>query len=346
MTKHVFVIAEAGVNHNGSFDRAAEMIRVAKKAGADAIKFQTFKADKLCLKGTEKASYQEAQTGSGDQHEMLKSLELSEQDYFKLVEICQQEGLEFMSTPFDEESADFLISVGMKRIKVPSGEITNHPFLKFLASKNLPLILSTGMADYAEVEAAVKLIKSVREEKGFKEPLAQIVSVLHCTSNYPALFEDLNLRAMKTLAALGLPVGYSDHSDGILIAPITVAMDGTIVEKHFTLDRDLPGPDHKASLMPDELALMIQHIRQIEKSLGDGVKAPRANELPVRALVRKSVTSSSELKKGDILTADKICLMRPGHGIGPDQFEQLLGQKVNRDIPAGVTLTWEDVQHD
>jgi len=247
-----FIIAEAGVNHNGNENLALRLVEVAAKSGAAAVKFQTFSADKLTRKGAAKAEYQKQTTGEGDQHGMLKALEMSQSLHKRLFAHCADLGIEFMSTAFDEEALDFLISLGLKRIKVPSGEITNAPFLRHMASKGLPMIVSTGMAELQEVVAAVDIIRAERLKHGFSEPLADKVTILHCTSNYPAKSADVNLRAMKTMSqATGMPIGYSDHTLGLAVSTGAVALGATVIEKHFTLDSTLPGPDHGASLEPD-----------------------------------------------------------------------------------------------
>lgn len=339
-----FVIAEAGVNHNGSDELALQLVDTAARCGADAVKFQTFSADKLVRPGAEKAAYQKSATGDGDQHSMLKQLEMSPELHRRLVARCAEVGIEFMSTPFDEEAADFLLALGMKRIKVPSGEITNHPFLKFLTSKNVPLIVSTGMASLDEVEEAVAVIAAERTRLGFTQPLPEMLSILHCTSNYPAAESDVNLRAMQTLAtACAVPAGYSDHTLGVAVSTAAVALGAAIIEKHFTLDKSLPGPDHQASLSPEELTQMISQIRAVELALGHAEKKPTASELPVRALVRRSVTTRRALKAGDVLAAEDVCLLRPGTGIPPKALAEVLGQTLLNDVPAGTTMAWSDL---
>lgn len=339
-----YIIAEAGVNHNGSENLALQLVEVAAKAGADAVKFQTFKADNLVTKGTATAEYQKQQTGSSDQYSMLKKLEMSETLQQKLIDHCRKYDIEFMSTPFDIEAAVFLLKLGMKRIKVPSGELTNLPFIRELVAFNKPMILSTGMASLEEVKEAVDVVRQEREAQGFPEPLAQMLSILHCTSNYPARYEDVNLKAMQTMAAeLNLPVGYSDHTDGVLVSVAATAMGAEVIEKHFTLDRGLPGPDHQASLEPDELELMVQQIRQIEACLGDGKKVPRANELPVRELVRRSVTLATDKSAGETIQIEDLVLLRPGTGIPPKQLQQVVGRNLKFSQIAGTVLTWQDL---
>lgn len=340
-----FIIAEAGVNHNGSDELALQLVDTAARCGADAVKFQTFTAEKLVRPGAEKAEYQKRETGAGDQFDMLKKLEMSEELHRKLVQRCSEVNIEFMSTPFDEQAADFLVALGMRRIKVPSGEITNYPFLEYLAAKNVPMIISTGMADLQEVQEAVDVVSAARARLGFTGSLEEFLTILHCTSNYPACVEDVNLRAMQTIAAAtGIPVGYSDHTAGIAISAAAVANGATVIEKHFTLDRELPGPDHKASLEPDELTQLIRHIRDIEKALGSAEKAPMPNELPVRALVRRSLTTTVPLKQGQTLLKENVALLRPGTGIAPKDMGRAIGKKAVRDIEAGTTLSWDDLQ--
>lgn len=339
-----FFIAEAGVNHNGSDELALQLVETAKRCGADAVKFQTFSADKLVRKGAEKAEYQKRATGEGDQYSMLKQLEMSDSLHRKLLDRCNELGIEFMSTPFDEEAADFLAELGMRRIKIPSGEITNHPFLAHLAAKDLPLILSTGMATLDEIREAVEVIRSVRHQHGYAASLEDMLTVLHCTSNYPAALEDVNLRAMSTIAqATGLPVGYSDHTAGTTVSIAAVAMGATVIEKHFTLNRNLPGPDHKASLEPAELADLVARIREVEQALGSPIKQPNAGELPVRELVRRSVTLVRNVTDGQVITAEDVARMRPGNGIAPKELDVVIGRLAARDIEGGTTLQWSDL---
>jgi N,N'-diacetyllegionaminate synthase len=342
--KNCFIIAEAGVNHNGSEDLAFKLIETAASSGADAVKFQTFKAESLVTKDAATADYQRKQTGDSDQYSMLKKLELSESFHLKLIDHCNKFGIEFMSTPFDIDAAHFLIDLGMKRIKVSSGELTNIPFIRELAAFNVPMILSTGMADLAEVKEAVQAVREERRSLGFNEPLDKMLTILHCTSNYPARHKDVNLKAMMTMETdFQLPVGYSDHTEGTLVSVAAVAMGARLVEKHFTLDRDLPGPDHKASLEPDELKLLVEQVRQIEICLGDGVKKPRASELPVRELVRRSVTLAKDKKAGEVLQAQDLILLRPGNGIPPKQLLEVIGKGLKEEKNAGSTLTWQDL---
>jgi N,N'-diacetyllegionaminate synthase len=338
-----FIIAEAGVNHNGSDELAIQLVDTAARCGADAVKFQTFTADKLVRRGAAKAAYQMAATGEGDQHSMLAALELTAAMHRALFDRCVLRGIEFMSTPFDEDAADFLIALGMRRIKIPSGEITNHPFLRHLARKDVPLILSTGMATLSEIEDATAVIRAERKAGGLRGPLAEMLTVLHCTSNYPAAFGDVNLRAMRTIAdAIQVPVGYSDHTLGIAVSTAAVALGATVIEKHFTLDKAMPGPDHQASLAPDELAALIGQIRAVEQALGDPRKQPTVAELPVRELVRRSVTSSRDLAAGEPLQPGDVCLLRPGIGIPPRELDYVVGRALKRPVTAGTTLHWSD----
>ena len=338
-----FIIAEAGVNHNGSEARALDLVEAAAKSGADAIKFQTFSADKLVRRGAKTAEYQQAATGENDQYALLKSLELSDDAHRLLFDACNRAGIEFMSTPFDEEAADFLISIGMRRIKIPSGEITNIPFLRHLARSGLPLIMSTGMADLAEVQTAAAAIAA---ERGVADPaeLGSDLTILHCTSNYPAGFETANLRAMATIAqATRLPVGYSDHTLGLAVSTAAVALGATVIEKHFTLDRDLPGPDHKASLTVAELTDLVAQIRAVELALGDGEKRATESEIAVRALVRRSVATVTALPAGHVIQAKDLILLRPADGIPPAELERVLGRTTARAIEGGTTIGWSDL---
>jgi N,N'-diacetyllegionaminate synthase len=340
-----FIIAEAGVNHNGSTELALKLVDAAAHAGADAVKFQTFSATKLVRPGTNKAAYQQRSTGDGDQFDMLKALEMSADMHQSIVDRCRERGIEFMSTPFDIEAAEFLVSLGMKRIKVPSGEITNLPFLRALAALDRGLIVSTGMSTLEEICEAVGVLDAERRALGLTAPLASMVTVLHCTSNYPAAPVDVNLRAMTTIAkATGLPVGYSDHTLGVAVSTAAVALGATVIEKHFTLDKALPGPDHQASLTVDELALLVGQVRAVEQALGSPVKAPTDSELPVREVVRRSVTTCRAVAAGQILSQDDLCLVRPGNGIAPKELGKVVGKSAARNLPAGTTLSWSDLQ--
>jgi N,N'-diacetyllegionaminate synthase len=323
---HTFIIAEAGVNHNGSLDMAIEMVDVAAAAGADAVKFQTFKAEKVIVVNAPKAGYQLEATGSDEsQLEMVKKLELDEAAHKTLLNHCQEKGIQFLSTPFDLESIDLLDRLGLNIFKIPSGEITNLPYLRKLGALSKQLILSTGMADLGEIEDAL----SVLTDSG--TPLENI-TVLHCNTEYPTPFEDVNLRAMQTIGhAFGVAMGYSDHSLGIEVAVAAVALGATVLEKHFTLDRNLPGPDHKASLEPDELKAMVRAIRNIEKALGNGIKRPSPSEAKNKTIARKSLVATQSIKIGERFSADNITAKRPGVGISPMRWDEVFGQLSQKD---------------
>jgi N-acetylneuraminate synthase len=347
----VFIIAEAGVNHNGSLDMALELINAATDAGADAIKFQTFKADKVISRFASKAEYQTKNTGSTEsQLEMVKKLELNEEQHIMLAEYCWKCGIEFMSSPFDLDSVDFLTNVvNVSRLKIPSGEITNGLMLLKIARTGKPIILSTGMSTLDEVETALGVLafgfinseekpsmRAFREAYSSDEGqslLKDKVSLLHCTTEYPAPFEEVNLKAIDTLRdRFGLPVGYSDHTMGIAVPIAAVARGAVIIEKHFSLDRSLPGPDHKASLEPNELKQMVGSIRQIELALGNGVKQPTASELKNMAVVRKSLVAIKEIKKGELFREDNVGAKRPGKGIPPLYYWDVMGKAAQRDF--------------
>lgn len=335
-----YVIAEAGVNHNGSIDLALQLIDAAAEAGADAVKFQTFRAETLVGPGVGKASYQERTTGSGDQRAMLRALELAYDDHVVLYDRCAACGIEFLSTPFDGEALEFLVNLGMRRIKIASGDLTNRPLIELAASKGLPIILSTGMSELSEVAEAIHWIRRARPSS---EQTDDIV-LLHCTSNYPTALADVNLLAMSTMQrAFGLPVGYSDHTEGREVAPLAVALGATVIEKHFTLDRSLPGPDHMASLEVPELREMIKAIRAASIALGDGAKMPRPVEIAVRDLVRRSVAARHDLPAGHVLRIADLTCMRPGTGIPPKRLDSLVGRALRRAISAGELITERDL---
>lgn len=339
-----FIIAEAGVNHNGNPEIAMQLVDIAAQCGADAVKFQTFTASKLVKPGSEKAEYQKRQTGTGDQLSMLKALEMSPKLHEQLFDRCTKAGIEFMSTPFDTDAALFLKSIGMKRLKIPSGEIDNFPLLRFFVQLELPLIMSTGMADLAEVEAATNCIEAEWERLGQKTERPEMLTILHCTSNYPADAADVNLRAMITMAEeFGYPVGYSDHTLGIAVSPAAVALGATVIEKHFTLDKNAPGPDHAASLMPHELAEMVSQIRTVERALGSREKKPSLSEIEVRSLVRRSISAARDLTSGSRLTLDDIVFLRPANGLSPAVVDDVVGKTLTRDLPANALLDWSDL---
>lgn len=333
-----FIIAEAGVNHNGQTSLAYELVDAAVAAGADAVKFQTFSADKLVRKTAPKATYQLRSTGKGSQFDMLSKLEMSRSLHRGLMVHCRNRGIEFMSTPFDEASADFLVSEGMQRIKIPSGEITNLVFLRYLAGLGQPMILSTGMSTLEEISDA---ISTLRAHWGGVGGIEQALTILHCTSNYPTVEEDVNLRAMSTVAChTGFPVGYSDHTLGIAVCPAAVAMGAVVLEKHFTLDRTMAGPDHMASLEPDKLKVMIEHVRAIETALGSSHKGPTESEKEMRILARRSIAAARDLPAGTVLQAADLALLRPATGIMPRYFDTIIGQVVTQNIDSGEALTW------
>ncbi|WP_429911434.1 N-acetylneuraminate synthase [Glycocaulis sp.] len=331
----VLFIAEAGVNHNGDAQTAIALCDVARQAGADAVKFQTFNAALLATASAEKASYQDrnAPAEGESQRDMLKKLELTEAEFRAVRDHCAKIGIEFISTPFDEVSADFLNALGVDRFKVSSGDLTHLDFLQHLARFGKPIIISTGMATLAEVEDAVRAI----EEAG-NPPL----SILHCVSNYPARPDQANLRAMNTLAAaFGRPVGWSDHTEGGVITLASVAAGARIIEKHFTLDRAMPGPDHAASLEPDELIELIAAVRAVESALGDGIKRPTVEEQDTARVARRSLVAARDVGAGTRLGPDDVAARRPGSGLAPKRKSEVLGRKAARDIKEGELLSWE-----
>jgi N,N'-diacetyllegionaminate synthase len=327
-----FIIAEAGVNHNGQVELARQLIDAAKQAGASAIKFQTFRAEKLATPDAPQAEYQTQNTGNEEsQLAMLQRLELSEEAHRLLFDYCHEKGILFLSTPFDEESADFLDTLPVVAFKVGSGELTNLPFLSQLARKGKPIILSTGMASLAEVEMALRALKDVEE-----------VALLHCISSYPTPPHEVNLRAMNTLRmAFQVPVGYSDHTEGIEIALGAAALGANIIEKHFTLSRALPGPDHQASLEPHELTAMITHIRSIEAALGHGRKEPTLEELETAKVVRRSLVAAQNIATGTVLTEQHVTTKRPGIGMPPQLWNYVIGRTAKRDIPENTLLSFD-----
>jgi N-acetylneuraminate synthase len=330
---HVFIIAEAGVNHNGSLDLALRLVDAAKASGANAVKFQTFRADLLATRSAHKAPYQERTTPNAEsQFEMLQRLELDAAAHQGLIDHCRRVGIQFLSSPFDAESADLLATMNMPLYKVPSGEITNLPFLQHLAGKGQPVILSTGMSTLGEVEEAVNVLRT----GGAKQ-----LTLLHCVTEYPAPYAEVNLRAMLTLKlAFGLPVGYSDHTPGIDIAIAAVALGAEVIEKHFTLDRSLPGPDHAASLEPVELQQMVEAIRHVEAALGTGIKAPAPCELPNLPVARKSVVAARALPKGHELAAGDLDIKRPGSGLAPKLLPALIGRTLRTGVAKDEIINW------
>lgn len=328
------IIAEAGVNHNGDPALAVRLVDVAADAGADCVKFQTFRADKLAVEAAPKAAYQAAATGASEsQLAMLRKLELPKEAWTDIAARCAERDIEFLSTPFDEDSAAFLDTLGVRRFKVPSGELTNLAFLARLARYGKPVLLSTGMADLEEVRLAVQAL----EDAGAGE-----VTVLHCVTDYPADPADANLRAMATMRqAFGTPVGWSDHMPGNEVAFAAAALGASVIEKHFTLDRTLPGPDHAASMEPAELAALVAGVRKIERALGDGEKIPTARELANRAVVRRSLVAAIDIPQGAAITEAMIAARRPGDGLPPAMLPQLVGRRAMRDIRAGTLLSRE-----
>jgi N-acetylneuraminate synthase/N,N'-diacetyllegionaminate synthase len=329
-----FVIAEAGVNHNGDVAMAAKLIDAAVAAGADAVKFQTFSADRLANPTAPKAAYQKVTTAAEEsQHAMLKRLELKPQDHWLLMKHCHERGIMFLSSAFDEEGADLLDRLGVAAFKVPSGEIINLPFLEHVARKGRPIIASTGMSTLAEVKTAVDKIRSAGSD--------QIV-LLHCLSNYPADPAEANLRAMATMAeTCSCPVGFSDHTEGSVVAIAAVALGAVLIERHFTLDRKLPGPDHRASLEPAELAAMIRDIRATQAALGDGQKLPQPSELGNRAIVRKSIAAAHDLAPGAMLQTSDLTTLRPGTGVAPALLSQVIGRRLRGAIVSGTLIAWD-----
>ena len=324
--KRTFIIAEAGVNHNGSLELAKKMVDVAAEAGADAVKFQTFKAEKVISRYAQKAEYQKRSTDASEsQLDMVRKLELDEAAHKELFAYCRSKDIIFLSTPFDLDSIDLLNQLGLEIFKIPSGEITNLPYLRKIGALKKEVILSTGMADLGEIEDALDvLIKAgtVREN----------ITVLHCNTEYPTPFEDVNLRAMLTIRAAfpGVQVGYSDHTLGIEVPIAAVAMGATVIEKHFTLDRNMEGPDHKASLEPDELKAMVQAIRNIEKALGNGIKKPSPSELKNKPVARKSIVAARDIKEGEEFTEENLTAKRPGTGISPMRWDEILGKHAQK----------------
>ena len=334
----VFVIAEAGVNHNGDVKKAFEMIEAAVNSGVDAIKFQTFKAEKLVSGIADMASYQKENIGRDiSQLQMIRKLELSFDDFAELKAYCDRQGIMFLSTPFDEVSADFLTEM-VPMFKIGSGEITNIPFLKRIALKKKPIILSTGMSSLSEIEIALSAMYC----EG-----ASDISLLHCTTNYPCPFNEVNLRAMLTIGeAFKLPIGYSDHTLGTEIPVAAVAMGAKIIEKHFTLDRQLSGPDHKASLEPEELTAMVKSIRNVEAALGDGIKRPNPSELETMIAARKSLVASKDLEKNQLLRPEDVCIKRPGNGLQPSLMSIVVGKKLRKCVRKDELFTWEHFMGD
>lgn len=330
MKKHVMIIAEAGVNHNGCIDQAKLLIDAAADAGVDYVKFQTFKAGNIVTKTAKRASYQDTNTKNNDsQYEMLKKLELSEEMHHELIAYCKEKEVTFLSTGFDLESLEFLNTCGMDVFKIPSGEITNLPYLRKIASFNKPVIISTGMATMEEVEIAFQTLIN----EGVQ---ANNITILHCNTEYPTPMEDVNLLAMKTIGKeLDVSFGYSDHTLGIEVPIAAVSLGAQVIEKHFTLDRTLPGPDHAASLEPNELKSMVRAIRNIELAIsGNGLKEPSSSEAKNRIIARKSIVAKKDIQKGEKLTEDNITVKRPGTGISPMEWDDFIDKPANRAYSA------------
>jgi len=332
--RKVFIIAEAGINHNGSIENAKKMVDAACEAGADAVKFQTFKAEKVISRYAPKAKYQIRTTDPEEsQLDMARKLELTENDFKELCDYCKDKGIIFLSTPFDAESVDFLVGLGLDTIKVPSGEITNLPFLRKVGSAKKKVIVSTGMADLDEVKRALDILVKEGVLRGD-------VTILHCNTEYPTPIEDVNLSAMLGIKdTLEVKVGYSDHTTGIEVAIAAAALGAEVIEKHFTLDKDMEGPDHRASLEPDELKGMVEAIRAIEKAIGDGVKRPSSSEAKNRPIARRSIIAARDINRGEPFTEANITAKRPGTGISPMEWDNVIGKSAKRDFKEDEVIT-------
>ncbi len=322
-----FIIAEAGVNHNGDMQTAMRLVDAAADSGADAVKFQTFKAEDLASSYAPKAAYQTAATAADErQYEMLRRLELGAGAFRELAGYSRERGIVFLSAAFDLDSIDLLNELGLEIFKIPSGEITNLPYLRKMGSSGKKIIMSTGMADLGEIEDALDVLTGAGTPRND-------ITVLHCNTEYPTPFEDVNLSAMQAIReAFKVKVGYSDHTAGIEVAVAAVALGASVIEKHFTLDKDMPGPDHRASLEPHELKAMVRAVRNIEKALGDGIKRPAPSEKKNRAAARKSIVASKDIKKGEILSEGVITAKRPGTGISPMEWDMVIGKRADRDF--------------
>lgn len=324
----VLIIAEAGVNHNGSMQVAKQLVDKAVEAGVDIIKFQTFKSAQLVSKAAKQAEYQQRNTGKKDEGQlaMLKKLELSEDDHYELIRYCKERNIRFWSTAFDMESIEFLHSLDMGLWKIPSGEITNYPYLRKIAQYHEPVILSTGMCELSDIEAAIRVLL---EFGIYKEQ----ITVLHCNTEYPTPYQDVNLKAMLEIGeTFGVKTGYSDHTKGLEVPIAAVALGATVIEKHFTLDRNMEGPDHKASLEPNELKSMVSAIRNIEQALGTGHKTVSESERKNMEIARKSIVASCPIRKGEVLTEDNLTVKRPGNGISPMRWNEVIGTIATKDF--------------
>lgn len=330
-----FIIAEAGVNHNGDLKLAKKLIDAAQEFKTDAIKFQTFKTEELITEDVEKAEYQKKDSESTSQYEMLKELELSYDDFQEIADYTLKKDLIFLSSPFDKESTDLLDDLGVPLFKIASGEITNFPLLKHIARKQKPVILSTGMSTLGEIEEAIDVLERYNKQ----------LILMHCVTSYPAKIGDSNLRVMDTLhSAFKKPVGYSDHTPGIEMSLAAVARGSCVIEKHFTLDKNLPGPDHKASLEPHEFASMVRSIRNIEQGLGNGVKKPTRDELKIKDVARKSIVAQRDIPEDTVLTRDMLAIKRPGTGIEPKYLDHLLGKQTRMDIKRNTLIKWDQIK--
>jgi N,N'-diacetyllegionaminate synthase len=333
--KRCFIIAEAGVNHNGDFNLAKKLVDAAKKAGADAVKFQTFKAENVVTKNAKMANYQIKNIGKNEsQLKMIKKFELRFEDFSNLKKYCDNKKIIFLSTPHSQDAVDFLNPI-VSAFKVGSGDLTNLPVLKKIAGKKKPIILGTGMATLGEVREAVKTIKKYGNNK---------IIILHCTTNYPCPIDEINLRAIMTLKKeFNLPVGYSDHTKNIFVPVMAIAMGAEVLEKHFTLNKNLPGPDHKASLEPKELKEMIYNIRQAEKILGSGVKKPTRSEKEIMKITRKSIVAKRDILEGEKINGNMLIIKRPGNGIEPKYLDRVINKKTKRDIKKDQLISWKDI---
>ncbi|QGU94988.1 N-acetylneuraminate synthase [Clostridium bovifaecis] len=333
-----FIIAEAGVNHNGNIKLAKELVDKAVEAGVDAVKFQTFKTERLVTGYANMAKYQKDNIGKEDsQFNMLKRLELSYEEFIELKNYCDNREIMFMSTPFDFESADFLHSIGVEAFKISSGDLTNIPMLEYIAKFNKPMILSSGMAVLGEIEDAIIALRSIGMDS---------IAVLHCTSNYPAALESVNLKAMNTIKnTFKIVGGYSDHTEGITIPIAAAALGADIIEKHFTLDKNMEGPDHKASLDPEELKKMVEEVRKVEMSLGNGIKTLSKSEIDTMKVARKSIVASRDIKQGEIIRFKDLDYKRPGNGLASKYYKELLGKRAKADIKMDQQITLNLVEN-
>lgn len=326
--KHVLIIAEAGVNHNGSLDIAKQLIDKAVEAGVDIIKFQTFKSEKLVSKAAKQAEYQQRNIGKKDESQlaMLKKLELSPSDHEELMDYCREKGIRFFSTAFDMDSIEYLHSLNLGLWKIPSGEITNYPYLRKIAQYHEPIILSTGMCELSDIEVTLKVLVGFGVKK-------EQITILHCNTEYPTPYSDVNLRAMLEIRdRFGVQVGYSDHTQGIEVPIAAVALGASVIEKHFTLDKNMEGPDHKASLEPDELKAMVCAIRNVEQTLGSGHKTISESERKNIEIARKSIVAACPIKKGELFTEENLTVKRPGNGISPMRWSEVIGKTAAKDF--------------